>query len=54
MSAPGTTPASALPLEARIKDEWNWFRAQLALHPWLATALMIAAGWAAGRFHLPV
>lgn len=41
-------------LEQQVVAEWNWFRAQLALHPWIATALMIAGGWVAGRLHIPI
>ena len=42
-------------LEAQIKAEYGIVSGFIALHPWAHTALMIAAGWLAGRFiHWPI
>lgn len=37
-------------LEAKIKADWNWVRANIALHPYYAVGAAIIAGVLVGHF----
>lgn len=48
------TDLNGTSLDSRIRAEYSAVRAWIALHPYITIVLMIVAGWALGRMHIPL